>query len=126
MQDDLEVMQGRWRVVEAVRDGTRLSDAEAQSVACSFGADGRALVFKAGAQIFEGTFRLDPTQEPKAEDVTQTSPGPLQGTTLHNIYALEGDTLTICSPAPGAARPTEFTAEAGSGRFLRVFRREHS
>jgi len=38
------------------------------------------------------------------------------------IYKLEGDTLTICTDEDG--RPTEFTANAGSGRQLMVLKRK--
>jgi hypothetical protein len=38
------------------------------------------------------------------------------------IYELNGDTLKSCVASPGKERPTEFSAKAGSGHTLRVFK----
>jgi uncharacterized protein (TIGR03067 family) len=43
------------------------------------------------------------------------------GQTQHGIWALEGNRLTTCFGAPGAARPSEFASISGDGRTLTVW-----
>jgi uncharacterized protein (TIGR03067 family) len=50
--------------------------------------------------------------------------GPGKGTVIRGIYRLDGDTLTSCVAAPGHDRPNSFDAGPGTGRSLRVFRRD--
>lgn len=40
------------------------------------------------------------------------------------VYQLEEDTLTLCVADPGSGRPKDYSAAAGSGHVLSVFRRE--
>ncbi len=70
--------------------------------------------------------RADPAQGPHPLDLKATGEGkvPLsvEGKVFPAIYVLAGDTLTICM-SHGEVRPTEFKAEAGSGRTLWVLKR---
>lgn len=43
---------------------------------------------------------------------------------LQAIYRLDGDTMTFCFTALDGDRPTEFTAEKGSGRTLLMLKRQ--
>ena len=57
--------------------------------------------------------KLDPAKKPREMDITYDD-GPNKGKTHHAIYALEGDTLTICRhQQPGRERPNS-RARAGS------------
>jgi uncharacterized protein (TIGR03067 family) len=113
---DLAAMKGTWSVVSAERDGKDVTDATV-----TLTVDGAKVFVKRGdKQIFEGTAKLDASKSPKTIDVTQESDGELKGKTIPGIYELDGDTLKVCS---GKERPTDFTAAAGSGRFLRVYKR---
>jgi hypothetical protein len=49
--------------------------------------------------------------------------GPQRGKAWKGIYALDGDTLTICDNAPNLDkdRPVAFEAERGSGYVLITF-----
>jgi uncharacterized protein (TIGR03067 family) len=58
-------------------------------------------------RVWEGQFRLEPTDEPKAIDLTSTS-NPNKGEKSFGIYRVEGDALTICL---GKERPTEFSGK---------------
>jgi uncharacterized protein (TIGR03067 family) len=67
------------------------------------------------------TYRLDLAQTPKAVDLVYRDSGVAF---QKGIYKVEGKRLSLCWSAPGGEkRPTAFTAEAGSGRILTVFRR---
>lgn len=118
---ELEAIKGTWIVVLAERDGKDVTDKE---VRLTFDAAGKAVVKKGDKLLFEGTIKIDPTKKPKTLDATQTSEGDNKGKTIPGIYVLEGDTLKVCSTAPGKDRPTEFSSKAGSGHFLREYKRE--
>jgi hypothetical protein len=51
--------------------------------------------------------------------------GSLNGKAWKGIYALEGETLTICDNAPNLdkGRPAAFEARTGSGYVLITFKR---
>jgi uncharacterized protein (TIGR03067 family) len=124
VRKDFEALTGTWTVVAAVRDGKKLSEAEIQGIAFTIERTGRAVVKRNEQVIFEGIISIDPTRNPKTEDVTQTSEGENKGKTVLSIYEINGDTLKICSAAgPGKERPVEFSSKPGSGYFLREFRR---
>jgi uncharacterized protein (TIGR03067 family) len=121
---DLGALKGTWTVVSADRDGKKLSDEQVKGVRFTIGENGKALVKKGEQVLFEGTIKIDPTKTPRTEDATQTSEGENKGKTTLSIYEIEGDALKICSAEPGKDRPAEFSSKPGSGRFLRVFKRE--
>ena len=68
------------------------------------------------------TFRLDPSANPKAIDITHQGE-PRKGKTDLAIYELNGDTLRICYGPLDGKRPTEFTARANSDHLIVVYRR---
>jgi uncharacterized protein (TIGR03067 family) len=73
-----------------------------------------------------GVLRAGPTVTPNLYDQRITE-GPDKGKVIRGIYKLKGDRLTLCyvysSEGRPAPRPTEFTAPAGSGRFLQTWKR---
>jgi uncharacterized protein (TIGR03067 family) len=73
-----------------------------------------------GSIPIKGTFRIDPTRNPKSVDWTDTI-GEDAGKTLLAIYALQEDRLIFCAAYPGLERPTEFRTRPG--QVLRVFQR---
>jgi uncharacterized protein (TIGR03067 family) len=56
-------------------------------------------------EVWQGEFRLEPTEEPKAIDFTGTA-DPNKGEKAFGIYRVEGDALTLCV---GKERPTEYS-----------------
>jgi uncharacterized protein (TIGR03067 family) len=77
-----------------------------------------------GKPLYAGTVRVDPNAKPAAIDFEHTE-GTLKGKTWQGIYALAGDTLTVCDNAPNLAkgRPAAFEATNGSGYVLITFTR---
>ncbi len=72
---------------------------------------------KIAAQTF---FRVDPTKTPKTIDIVDIDKGRI----IRGIYALKGDTLTICDRgAEKGGRPTEFATKPNSGFVLIVLNR---
>jgi uncharacterized protein (TIGR03067 family) len=87
----------------------------------TFSGDTFVVTLADGSTPIKGTYKVDPTRQPKALDLTDTF-GEDAGKTFLAIYALEGDCLTFCAADAGQERPTEF--RAGPGLDLRVSRRE--
>ncbi|HZT81649.1 MAG TPA: TIGR03067 domain-containing protein [Gemmataceae bacterium] len=84
---------------------------------------GKDYSFKLGDMRLELTHKMYPDRKPKAMDMTVTE-GPDKGKTLHAIYKLEGDTLTICRHTLlDKPRPTEFATKPDSGLMLIVWKR---
>jgi len=77
-----------------------------------------------GKSMWAGTVRLDASAKPAAIDFKHTD-GLLKGKTWKGIYALDGDTLTICDNAPNLdkGRPAALEAKSGSGYVLITFKR---
>jgi uncharacterized protein (TIGR03067 family) len=85
--------------------------------------EGREFVGRHGDKVlFRGSVRLDPTQNPKAIDLTLDT-GPNKGKISLGVYELEGDSYRGCLAEPGKARPTRLSPEPGSGQQAFAFRR---
>lgn len=73
-----------------------------------------------------GTYYADSRGTPKIIDFTQTDAQTGEKSTREGIYKLEGDRLTICVQGKIQEikeRPSEFSADAGSGLVLVTFKR---
>jgi uncharacterized protein (TIGR03067 family) len=77
--------------------------------------------------LYEGTFRAEPNTKPAAIDFEHTEET-LKGKAWKGIYALDGDTLTICDNAPNLdkGRPAASEARTGSEYILITFKRAKS
>ena len=114
-------MQGDWAAEALTIDGMKLPDDDAQAYFRTVKGNAYT-VFRFSKAAARGTFTLDATKSPRTMDVTPA--GPRKGKPILAIYKLEGDTLTICNAGPGKERPKTFTAPAGSGHTLTVWKRE--
>jgi uncharacterized protein (TIGR03067 family) len=81
------------------------------------------LVRSGDAVLVEAAVKLDPTKKPKTMDVA-FSEGENKGQTVPGIYEIEGESFRVCHARPGDERPGEFSAKAGGGRTLVVYKRE--
>lgn len=101
-RSDQELLQGIWQVVALEAGGQKAPQASFK--------DKRFLIegdrfSHSGEAADLGTYRLDSAAQPKAIDL----PGSVKGEFGKAIYALEGDTLTLCfSQSTKLERPANF------------------
>ncbi|HLJ95754.1 MAG TPA: leucine-rich repeat protein [Gemmataceae bacterium] len=115
-----EKLAGTWKVTKAEHDSQ--PDKAFVNAVTTFTADGKFTAKFADGMAGAGTYKLDPSKKPKAIEITMNF-GPNKGKPHEGIYALEGETLKICSSDPGKPRPKEFATKADSGQTLFVLTR---
>ncbi|MBM4069119.1 MAG: TIGR03067 domain-containing protein [Planctomycetes bacterium] len=79
--------------------------------------------FKAviGDESYKGTFKIDPSKDPPAIDMSVKEGKKYEGMTSLGIYKLEKNKLTWCANEPGRKeRPKEFSETQGDMKFLLV------
>ena len=114
--------QGTWRQIAHVRNGVADPPEErGWNPRATHTGNEFVVTLADGSIAIKGTYSLDPTQDPKAVDFTDTF-GADAGLTFLAIYKIEGDLLTFCAANAGQERPTEFTS--GAGHDLRICQRE--
>jgi uncharacterized protein (TIGR03067 family) len=100
-QSDHDLIQGKWKA------GNNLKGLE-------FTAETVWMLSPNGERREPATYKLDPSKNPKEIDITE------KGKTVLGIYAIDGDTLTIC--VSESFRPTEL--KDGPGCTFFVLKRE--
>ena len=115
-------LQGAWTATKAERDGNAADDVVGHRL--SFAGNRFQIQSKDVKPLYAGTVRVDPSAKPAAIDFRHTE-GALKGKAWKGIYALDGNTLTICDNAPNLdkGRPAAFEAKKGSGYVLITFTR---
>jgi RNA polymerase sigma factor (sigma-70 family) len=117
-RSELSGLQGEWQVIAVERDGRVLPNDQFPFTRLKI--RDQIILHEGGDHNEEVSFQLPPEQQPKAMDMQSTG---YHGKKTYNaIYALEGDTLTICRP-DAAARPTEFASKPGSNILLYTAKR---
>ncbi len=116
---DLSSADGVWVVANAVSDKqNRLSEAWFSKITIETGKFAISR-FRGSASDLKGTFKLDPSATPNAVDLNVDEidmPDLYTGVkypkcTLHAIYKLDGDSLTICfRPGSNFQRPSDFVS----------------
>ena len=120
--DEIEKLQGTWRQIAYQRDGNENPDDETGwEPRTTYTGNTFVVMLADGSIPIKGICKLDPTQDPKALDLTDTF-GADAGKTFPAIYCLAGDLMAFCAADEGQDRPTEFRTRRG--RVLRVFLRE--
>lgn len=121
IDEELRKFQGTWRQIRCEADGIDdPSDEFGSQPLTTFAGATYVVTHADGTTILEGTFTLDPTQEPKAVNWTDTC-GADSEKTFPAIYAFEGDWLVFCAADHGMDRPKVFRTRAGE--TLRVHQR---
>jgi uncharacterized protein (TIGR03067 family) len=121
-EDAQKPLQGTWTATQAARDGQAADDVVGHRL--SFTGTRFQIQSKDGQPLYVGTVQVDPSAKPAAIDFEHTE-GALKGKAWQGIYALDGDTLTVCDNAPNLdkGRPAAFEATRGSGYVLITFTR---
>jgi uncharacterized protein (TIGR03067 family) len=123
VKKELQALKGTWRVISREVDGKKASEEELKGVTLTRDETGKFSVRRGDKLIVAGVIKIDPTKKPKTTDVTYTG-GEFKGQTALGIYEIEGDTYRGCVARPGGERPKDFSAKAGSGHSLIVYKRE--
>ena len=115
---------GEWQVVALEIDGNQVKGEDVKKFKAVNGADGTWNITIEGEIKLQGTSEIDLTKEPKTVDLTVTE-GEGKGETMLGIYEFsdENNTRKVCFVKAGDERPGEFSAPAGSGRFLATLKR---
>jgi uncharacterized protein (TIGR03067 family) len=119
-KEDLDKLQGTWRIESSVWNGVPERDV-ALSTTLIFQGGKLTWVDKDGIHYQEDTIKLMPDQSPKAIDNWNKG----RGQAAPGIYSLEGDTFRWCScGGDNKVRPTSFASKPGSKQSLMLLRRQ--
>jgi uncharacterized protein (TIGR03067 family) len=112
--------EGEWDMVSGVMNGQPMDKSMVQWVKRI--TQGNETTVVAGPQtMLKVQFTHDPSNSPKTIDYVNLV-GPNKSKTQQGIYKFDGEMLTVCVAAPGAARPAEFVSKPGDGRTLTVWK----
>ena len=100
---DTEAMQGTWNATKVRHGGQEMIPEE--NVQMVFAGD-RVTSHFPGMPALSGTFRLDPSKDPKEIDLIFPA-----GVTWRGIYRMEGDQLQLCIDLQARERPVSLTDE---------------
>src|SRR5262249_313622 len=104
-EDSKTELEGKWVVIRLERQGKELKAQKDMTAAIT---GNKFSVTSGDKVVVAGTFKLDTSKKPWADDMTYTE-GPDKGKTFKGISKLEGDVVTFCRPtSPDGERPTEF------------------
>lgn len=122
---ELKAMTGTWRPIYGETDGIKAPQERLKEARLTRDESGKVIARRGDKVVMEGMVKkIDATKTPKTVD-TEITAGEHKGKTILGIYELNGDTLRVCVALPGKAeRPTEFSAKAGNGHNLTVYKRE--
>ena len=122
MQSDADKLAGAWTCKSAINDGKPLAEEIVRELRLTLTKDGGYKTERGKQVLFDSTYKLDGSQKPKQIDMIGTE-GENRGKTAQGIYALDGDTLTMCYTMPGGELPKEFEIKQGSKATLVVWKR---
>jgi RNA polymerase sigma factor (sigma-70 family) len=117
-RSDLDGLKGDWQVVWVEQDGQVLPKDRFPVTSLKIQDD--TILHEGGPhQFLKVHFRIYPDRQPKAMDMESEG---YHGDRYYAIYALEGDTLTICRP-DDATRPAKFASSPGSNVLVYTAKR---
>jgi uncharacterized protein (TIGR03067 family) len=120
-KNDAKKMVGTWKMVTAELAGKAWPEQFIKLTTLVL-ADGKYTIM-VGKAPDEGTWKIDPSKEPRTLDITGTK-GPNKGKTFLCIYEFKGDNVRICYDLSGKGRPTEFKTRPDTELFLVEYKRQ--
>jgi uncharacterized protein (TIGR03067 family) len=120
---DFTSLQGTWQQVSNEQGGKLVDPPAPVTFVSTLTIDGRGyhrVQTLSDGRVIEsgqGSFVLDSEQHPKAIDFTQR-----EGT-IHGIYELKGEALTICVAKAEGPRPEDLATRANDDRILSHYKR---
>jgi uncharacterized protein (TIGR03067 family) len=118
---ELDKFGGTWKYTSMNVEGVDAPADEFKSVTVVI--EGDHFVVKDPQSESTGTFKVDPSKNPKTMDV-HFDTGPEKGNTFLGIYEFVDGKLRVCLNLRVKPRPTEFAAKPGSGRVLETLERQ--
>jgi len=119
IKKDLEQLKGSWIATSYVKDMKPASEADLKMMKLVVAGD--QVTFTKGKDTRKTTYKLDPTQKPKAVDIVMID-GPDKDKTLQGIYEITGDEFKICLAILDKPRPKEFAGKPET--ILETWKRE--
>jgi uncharacterized protein (TIGR03067 family) len=122
---ELAALKGTWRPVSVEVDGMKIPEERLKEAFITRDETGKVKGWRGDQLVMEGFVKkIDLTKKPRTID-SEITEGDNKGKTILGIYELDGDTFRVCVALPGTdERPKEFSAKAGSGCALMVYKRE--
>lgn len=117
MPDDLELLQGAWRVTALEVDGQPMAAETLKEARIVI--EGSRFTSTGMGAVYGGTLELDSSAAPARLDLKFDS-GPEQGNINRGIYELTGESWRLCLATRGTVRPTSFVSPPGSGIALEI------
>jgi len=112
--------QGVWVVESVLAEGKEIPGDIIKTFKMTFKDDNYTVAI--GQEKTEGTFRVDPTKEPKTIDIMPDN-GPDRGRIQPGIYVFDGDKLRICAAQPGKERPQNFETKDKTGYSVMILKK---
>jgi uncharacterized protein (TIGR03067 family) len=125
LRKERERLRGTWRIVALEHSGNKVDEAEARKLTVVNGADDQWTLFQDGNALARGVNKLDPTQQPKAIDITLTEADGKEQK-YRAIYELKDKTRRLCIAPLGKDRPAEFSTTLENEHILIHFEREET
>jgi uncharacterized protein (TIGR03067 family) len=125
VKKELKKFEGTWVRVSAETNGKEAPKEVVKSIAMTFAGDKFTIKVADKERVIAGTFRIDPSKDPKGYDAT-ASPAGKERTTV-GIYQFDRDRLKVCYTPEGGKRPEEFSSKGGTDDhpvYFEVYRRQ--
>jgi uncharacterized protein (TIGR03067 family) len=116
----LRALEGEWHFEALQVDGQDMPPAMLGQSKLLL--DGDRFRMESPEATYDGRFDVDTSATPMHIDIDFVE-GPEAGNHSYGLFELRGDRLTICLGLIGAARPTTFATQPGSGHALERLRR---
>jgi len=114
---EYRALHGTWEATSLMIDGKKATDDDVAKVRLALPGSKTFLLVLPNAR-YEGEWPVDLIAAPRQIDFVQKD-----GRRLRAIYRMDRDNLLLCLGAMDGDRPTDFTAEQGSGRTVVLLKR---